>query len=248
VTAATDLPGLPARESIDAVILDAGGVLIIPDAEHGQSALAAVGCPSEREDWHRAHYAANVLLDEMDEPDWVALRRSIADMLGVRPDQREVADPVVERVVALMPWVPVAGAAQALLALAEGGYRLGIVSNATGVVAQQLEEYGICSVTATGMARVEVVIDSHIVGVEKPDPRIFGFALDALGVDPARCLYIGDTVRFDVRGARGAGLHPVHVDPFAHCQVDDHAHISALADLTSHLLPGPAATGPMPSS
>jgi putative hydrolase of the HAD superfamily len=237
VTLAPGLDGLPAREAIDAVIFDAGGVLLLPDADHGSAALTAVGCPSRREDWHRAHYATNLLLDEMDEVDWAQARRAIADMLGVRPDQREVADPVILEVLEGMPWAPIAGAAEALVALADGGYTLGIVSNATGVVAQELERYGICSATAAGMARVGIVIDSHIVGVEKPDPRIFGFALDALQADPARCLYIGDTIRFDVRGARAAGLHPVHVDPFAHCQADDHAHIGALADLADHLLP-----------
>jgi putative hydrolase of the HAD superfamily len=240
VTSAPDPTALPAPHSIDAVIFDAGGVLIIPDADHGSAALTAVGCPSQREDWHRAHYATNLLLDEMDEVDWAQARRSIADILGVRPDQREVADPVIEQVIEGMPWAPIAGAAEVLLALAEGGYLLGIVSNATGVVAQELERHGICSVTAAGMARVGVVIDSHIVGVEKPDPRIFGFALDVLQVDPERCLYIGDTVRFDVRGARAAGLHPVHVNPFAHCQADDHAHVSALTDLVTHLLPSSA--------
>jgi putative hydrolase of the HAD superfamily len=241
VTSAPDSALLPDREAVDAVIFDAGGVLLLPDADHGSGALTAAGCPSRREDWHRAHYATNLLLDEMDEIDWAQARRAIADMLGVRPDQRQAADPVIELVLEGMPWAPVAGAAEALLALADGGYTLGIVSNATGVVAQELERYGICSVLTAGMARVGVVIDSHIVGVEKPDPRIFGFALDALQVDPARCLYIGDTIRFDVRGARAAGLHPVHVNPFAHCQAADHAHISALTDLVTHLLPADAA-------
>jgi putative hydrolase of the HAD superfamily len=242
VTLAPGLDGLPARDAIDAVIFDAGGVLLLPDADHGSAALTAVGCPSQREDWHRAHYATNLLLDDMDEVDWAQARRAIADMLGVRPDQREVADPVILEVLEGMPWAPIAGAGEALLALADGGYTLGIVSNATGIVAQELERYGICSVTAAGMARVGIVIDSHIVGVEKPDPRIFGFALDALQADPARCLYIGDTIRFDVRGARAAGLHPVHVDPFAHCQADDHAHVSALTDLVTHLVPSSAGT------
>lgn len=86
------------------------------------------------------------------------------------------------------------------------------------------------------MPRVSVVIDSHVVGIEKPDPRIFGFALDVLGADPARCLYVGDTIRFDVRGALAAGLFPVHMDPFGHCD-GPHAHISALADLTEWLIP-----------
>jgi putative hydrolase of the HAD superfamily len=60
---------------------------------------------------------------------------------------------------------------------------------------------------------VEVVVDSQVVGVEKPDPTIFSHALDAMRLDPARCLYVGDSVRNDVRGARAAGLVPVLLDP-----------------------------------
>ena len=42
----------------------------------------------------------------------------------------------------------------------------------------------------------------------------------------------GDTVRYDVRGARAAGLRPVHFDPFDLCpDRTDHAHIHRLTDL-----------------
>jgi putative hydrolase of the HAD superfamily len=75
--------------------------------------------------------------------------------------------------------------------------------------------------------------------VEKPDPGIFSFALDALQAQPARCVYVGDTVRFDVTGARAAGLFPVHLDPLGRCGGNgDHAHISGLAELTGWLVPG----------
>lgn len=43
----------------------------------------------------------------------------------------------------------------------------------------------------------------------KPDPRPFRQVADALGVDPARCVYVGDSVRTDVLGAHGAGMRAV---------------------------------------
>ncbi|MEL6345076.1 MAG: HAD-IA family hydrolase, partial [Myxococcota bacterium] len=41
--------------------------------------------------------------------------------------------------------------------------------------------------------------------IEKPDPRIFRFACDQLGVAPEQAIHMGDSVRSDVEGARRAG-------------------------------------------
>jgi putative hydrolase of the HAD superfamily len=225
----------PAREAVDAVVFDAGGVLLLPDAEAGRAAVRTLNCESRPEDWHRAHYAANLVLDRMETPDWPSVRRAIASAVGIGDGQLEAAAALIEEVMVSIPWVAVDGAADALRALSDAGYQLAVVSNATGTVAQQLEEHGICSVTGDELPRVGMIVDSHQVGIEKPDPRIFHLALEALGVDPARSLYVGDTVKFDVLGAQAAGLHPVHVDPFGLCG-GNHSHISALADLTSWLV------------
>jgi HAD superfamily hydrolase (TIGR01509 family) len=45
----------------------------------------------------------------------------------------------------------------------------------------------------------------------KPDPEPFDRALSALDADPAETVHVGDG-ESDVRGARAAGLHPVHVE------------------------------------
>ena len=45
-------------------------------------------------------------------------------------------------------------------------------------------------------------------------------------------MYVGDTVRYDVRGARAAGLEPVHFDPYGLCpERGNHAHVARLADI-----------------
>ena len=64
-------------------------------------------------------------------------------------------------------------AAETLQAIAAQGLRLGVVSNSDGRVEGQLALAGL-------RASFSVVIDSHIAGVEKPDPRIFHAALGAL--------------------------------------------------------------------
>jgi putative hydrolase of the HAD superfamily len=225
---------LPAPSAIDAVIFDAGGVLLMPDAEAGRAAIATLHCETSPEDWHRAHYVGNLVLDQMQTLDWQAHRRAIASEVGVTADQLDAAAVMIEQIFAGTAWVAADGAAEALRVLGEAGYKLAVVSNAWGMVAQWLEQHEICSVNGSGLTKVGAVIDSHLVGIEKPDPRIFHLALDALGVEPARSLYVGDTIKFDVLGAQAAGLHPVHVDPYGFC-AGPHTHIATLAELTSWL-------------
>jgi putative hydrolase of the HAD superfamily len=57
------------------------------------------------------------------------------------------------------------------------------------------------------------VVDSGVVGIEKPDPRIFDLALGLAGVGAAETLYVGDLYPVDVVGARRAGIEPVLLDP-----------------------------------
>jgi putative hydrolase of the HAD superfamily len=92
--------------------------------------------------------------------------------------------------------------AEALARLRAAGLKLGVVSNSDGRVEQAL--------TAAGLREYfDVVIDSALVGVEKPDPRIFHAALQALDVSPEEALYVGDLYEIDVVGARAAGMEAV---------------------------------------
>jgi putative hydrolase of the HAD superfamily len=232
----TVLP-FPDRRDIDAVVFDAGGVLLLPDAEAGRAAIATLDYDSTPEDWRRAHYATLPLLDRMQQIDWRAHRRAMATEIGVPGEILEAAAALIEDVMSGMAWVAVPGAADALRALSAAGYKLAVVSNAWGTVAQWLEQHGVCSVQRGDLPQVATVIDSHLVGVEKPDPRIFQLAIDVLGVPPERSLYVGDTIRFDVNGAYGAGLHPVHVDPYDFCD-GSHRHVVDLDELTGWLVDG----------
>ncbi len=225
---------LPVREAVDAVIFDAGGVLLLPDAELGRSAIAALYSESAPADWHRAHYAALRAVEQMEPVDWSAHRRVFAAEVGVRDEHLDAAAALIEDVMTAT-WAPVEGAADTMRALSAAGYKLAVVSNAWGTMAQWLEQHGVCSVTDDELPLVGAVIDSHVVGIEKPDPRIFQLALDALGVASERSVYVGDTVRFDVKGALAAGLQPVHVDPYGFCD-GPHSHIASLTELTDWLV------------
>jgi putative hydrolase of the HAD superfamily len=84
-----------------------------------------------------------------------------------------------------------------------------VVSNSEGALEALLGELRV-------LGAFDLIVDSGLVGVEKPDPRIFRFALDRFAVPPERAVHIGDTYATDVIGARAAGLRVALIDPYGH--------------------------------
>ena len=79
---------------------------------------------------------------------------------------------------------------------------------------------------------VRCVVDSHVVGVAKPDPAIFAHAeVHFPGIDRRRIAYVGDSVTMDVGGAIAAGLHPILLDPFDDHPDADFERIRSLSEL-----------------
>ena len=225
------------ESGVDAVVVDAGGVLLVPDPVAVRRQLAPLGVAPDDTACLRAHYESMREVDIIGGPDWPTVDRRFARSVGVAEERVEEAIPLIDAVYMGERWTPAEGAAEALIALQDAGVPLAVVSNAGGTMEEQLLHHEICSVDGTEHARVSIVVDSKIVGIEKPDPGIFSFALDELGLAPERCIYVGDTVHFDVQGARAAGLWPVHVDPFDLCpDRDDHAHAASLAEVAQAVL------------
>jgi putative hydrolase of the HAD superfamily len=114
--------------------------------------------------------------------------------------------------------------AEAALALARRhGLTVGVISNSNGTVESILDTLGL-------RAHLDFVLDSHVVGVEKPEAAIFEMALARAGVRAAEAVYVGDLYSIDVLGARRAGLEAVLLDP-GRCwgRRDCHAVASPLA-------------------
>ena len=86
------------------------------------------------------------------------------------------------------------------------GCRLGVISNAAGNVAELLAHHELAEM-------LDAIIDSAIVGVEKPDPAIFELALRQLGVAASEAIHVGDLPAVDVAGAQAVGIEAVLIDP-----------------------------------
>ncbi|MEP7155980.1 MAG: YjjG family noncanonical pyrimidine nucleotidase [Betaproteobacteria bacterium] len=81
--------------------------------------------------------------------------------------------------------------------------RLGIVTNNSTV--EQHEK-----LRALDIARYfDTIIISEDAGVSKPDPRIFGLALERIGVHADEAVMIGDNWHNDIQGALDAGMTAV---------------------------------------
>ena len=122
------------------------------------------------------------------------------------------------------------GVREALTAMSEAGLQLAVVSNSDGSVESGLIDQGL-------RAHFCAVFDSHVVGFEKPDPRIFERALAVCGANPARTLHIGDLYAADVVGARGAGVYALLLDPFEDWGDVDCARLPDLTSVCERVLP-----------
>jgi putative hydrolase of the HAD superfamily len=92
-------------------------------------------------------------------------------------------------------------------ALKADGYRTGIITN------NVKEAAGTWQAMLDVDALFDVIVDSSAVGMRKPNPAIYLHALDLLGgIPPERAVFLDDA-EGNVRGAREAGMHAIHVGP-----------------------------------
>jgi putative hydrolase of the HAD superfamily len=229
-------------------LLDAGGVLIFPGLDLMMPPLRARGMSPDVAALERAHYHAMAVQDAAGSPPvkdtwWHEYLLSYLTACGAGQDGCEALAAEITGAITGPHWTHVGtGVMDGLRALAASGVPLGVVSNSDGSVEGELRRLGVCYAPdgrepGPGGVEVGVVVDSAVVGVAKPDPAIFGIALDALGVPAAdvrdgAVLHVGDSLRYDVAGALAAGLEPVHVDPYGFCAAPDgHRHVRGLADV-----------------
>jgi putative hydrolase of the HAD superfamily len=201
--------------------LDAGNTVVFLDHARVARIVARAGFEVSVEALVVAEGAAKRALEDgslLDVPHEDAAARGWAAVVGTMIAEAGVPRAEVDRVVAwlwrehraLNLWSLVPdGLAPALERARASGVFVAIVSNSEGMLAPLLESVGLAHA-------IDAVFDSAIVGVEKPDARIFRIALDRFGVAPERALHLGDVYATDTVGARAAGLRTALVDPHAH--------------------------------
>jgi len=221
-----------------AILFDAGNTLVWLDHPFLVQLLAEAGITASEDDILGAEYEAKLVLDEMvrsgtagdDRKRGQVYFAEIFRTLGV-----EDADfpPYGERLFARHAernlWSRVReNTIETLEELRRLGYRLGVISNADGRVEALLESLGL-------RPHFDFVIDSGVVGVEKPDPRIFHMGLERMGVEAHEAAYVGDIYEIDVVGARNVGMHTFLIDPLGRFTEEHGDRIRGIHELPERL-------------
>ncbi len=202
------------RRTVRTVLFDAGGVLLDLDYAYLRRLLETKGFAVSEGELSRAEAAARTGIEKRiltgsrhSQETWRDYFRILLGKVKFDPQYFSgVIDTLWEAHQRVGLWtVPIAGALDVVRDLHEQGYLLGVVSNAEGRVARDLA-------TAGYRACFQTVVDSHLEGVEKPDPQIFERALSRMESDPATSIFIGDVPSIDVAGARAAGIGPILLD------------------------------------
>lgn len=151
---------------------------------------------------------------------WHHFNRHLLKAIEVEGDLDRLAREVTTRFndVELVYYCPEAGL-ETVTALRDRSYRLGLITNRENVerfhqLLDQMDLWGYFDLT----------LASGEVGISKPEPGIFFFALERVGAAAARSIYVGDNYWADVIGAQNAGLTPIlfdphHLFPEAECRV-----------------------------
>jgi putative hydrolase of the HAD superfamily len=203
---------------LEAVLFDWGDTLMqfayspeLVSAGH-RAGLAAIG----RADLPQADEVTERFREEYEPLFWVPgtieeieypglVRRLLADF-GVEIDDEELDRYLEAEHRAWDPARILAAHTHPLLESLRGeGLKLGLVSNAFDpgwLLHRDLEQMGLAQ-------RLDFSVFSSEVGMRKPHPAIFERALEALGVEPERALFVGDRLYEDVRGAAELGMTTV---------------------------------------
>jgi FMN phosphatase YigB (HAD superfamily) len=201
------------RQDIEAIFLDVGNTLriVLEEPEFSQNAMRElmrlVGTNESQEEffakleerWKKYRKNSKTNLVEASEYDlWTKY---------LLPDYpAELVGPKHGRLTRL--WrdrdgrrVPRHDARETIIELHRRGYLLGIIANT--ITETEIPDW----MEADGVKQYfKTVILSSIVGIRKPNPEIYWLAAREIGVEPAKCAYLGDNPVRDVEGTRAAGF------------------------------------------
>lgn len=203
--------------AIEALFFDVGNTLLFPNRKRMLRSLHERQVfPSEellRQIERETKQKFDALVEShsaIDHGFWWMFYSRLLGVLGI-PDEDTCAD-LVARTQRSSNWCDIRpGTREALQRLGKR-YRLAVISNADGKIADILAHCGIADC-------FETITDSGIVGKEKPHPAIFEAALQSMGVKAEQSLYTGDVYCVDYLGSTAVGMQCVLFDvPGAYAQ------------------------------
>lgn len=195
------------NRDVRAIIFDLYGTLVHePDLEDCFPMLAAtIGVDEETYRQARQRTVADAMVGRLSTPEDRA--RAILVELG-RPCHDGLAERLadVERRRRWPRVRPYEATMPTLRTLRERGLPIGLVSDCTSLMGRPiLERFDL-------LTHLDAVALSCEVGHAKPSPAIYRAAVDALGVPPESCLYVGDGGSDELNGAQALGMLTARID------------------------------------
>ncbi|TYP98016.1 putative hydrolase of the HAD superfamily [Tenacibaculum adriaticum] len=80
-----------------------------------------------------------------------------------------------------------------------------------------------------------IIVTSDCVGVKKPNPRVFEYALEKVNSPAQDCVMIGDSYEADVLGAFNTGILPIHFDIYKKTSTNSFAKVNSLMEIKQYL-------------
>ena len=197
---------------LDAVLFDWGDTLmrwapepelVVAGHEAGLRAIGRSPVPALTERFRDAYLPLFWLPGTLEELEYPAQVHALLDEFGIVVSDAELELFLEAEHAAWQPARQLAATTHALLeTLRERGLKLGVVSNAIdppGLLHRDLAQFGVAGL-------LDVAVFSSEVGWRKPHAAIFERALQRLGVEASRTLFVGDTLASDIAGAAAVGM------------------------------------------
>ncbi len=230
------------------LFFDAGNTLILFDYDLISKSISDAGFAVTPDQVMRAEYATRFEIDHLVAPYVIDRHAPVPAMQSILPYGNfhgsilthlgvpgRLTDRISESLAGLYGrlWRAVApGTEEALDGLKQKGFRLNVISNSDGSVERILTEVGL-------RRFFDRVFDSHLVGLEKPNPEFFKHALKETACEAAESAYFGDFYSIDYLGSRRAGMTGVLFDRgdlYRHVQCARITHLSQIEGwLDGHL-------------
>lgn len=193
----------------EVILFDVGNTLLFPNWERILAPLKELGVVPRPEQLQAIERQTKNEFDEIvthgtvDHGFWQLFYCHLLELLDVR--HNGVSRALNEATRQSSNWDRIRPGTREALEKIGAKYRIGVISNADGKIAEVLKICGICDCFLS-------ITDSGIVGYEKPHPAIFAAALRAMNVAPEHAVYVGDVYAVDYLGARKAGMQAVLFD------------------------------------
>lgn len=215
-----------------AIFFDVGNTLLFPNRDVILQPLYARGIHPTLAQWHtierktKKEFDSQMRTGTVDHGFWHLFYTHLLADLGINDDS--LRDQLTNQTRISANWCICPDGTRDILNRISREYKIGVISNADGKIADVLTSTGLsdCFLTVT---------DSGLVGYEKPHPAIFEAALKDLGTSAQESLYVGDGYSIDYVGATNAGMQAILLDVSGAYRETEHARVESLQQLEEKL-------------